>query len=191
MSPNNPIEDETRLLKVLEFLPESLVDDFVSSYLYNARFPTQFTNILSEYSAYKQTIMSRFSNRKTNRYYNKFNQVFDNLHTFLLEHYWIPDDHYEMYDNPPFLYLNPDIHHNFGGENTNSMLWDKYKRESDKIADEFEKSYDDFVRVAKRQIEKGREKPLYRRWWMISIIYPILVVIIGGFILYKLTPINK
>lgn len=151
------LDDKSRFLMVLEYLPEKFVDDSVCCYLYNAYYPVGMNEIIFGYDEYKRTILSEFLNPEISVPYIKFNKSFDMLKDFLSEHFWIPNDHYEMYKNPPFFYLEPRIHHNFSGENENSVLWSKYKNELDKIADELEEAYKSFIKIAKKEIDKKEE----------------------------------
>ncbi len=154
---NQYLDDKSRLVKVLRLLSEKFVDDLVCYYLYNAMYPQEINTILSEYAEHKKEILSEFSNPKIDAAYINLNKSFDVLTKFLTEHFWTPNVHYKMYKNPHFLYLEPRIHHNFGGENKDPMLWDKYKSELDKIANEFEKSYKDFIKTAKSELEPKEE----------------------------------
>ena len=143
------LDDKLRFDKVIEFLPEKFVDDFVCYYLYNASYPKEINVNLLKYAEYKKEILSEFSNLQINIAYINLNKSFDLLYKFLIDHF--------SYENPPFYYLEPRIHHNFGGRNKNPIMWDKYKSELDKIADEFEKAYKSFIRIAKSEIEQKEE----------------------------------
>jgi hypothetical protein len=154
---NQSLDDKSRFVKVLKLLPEKFVDYFVCDYLYNASYPKEANTVLSEYAEYKKEIISEFSNSKINDAYINLNKSFDMLTKFLTEHFWIPNDHYKMYESPPFFYLEPRIHHNFGGENKDPILWDKYKNELDEIADEFKRAYKNFIKIAKNKIEQKEE----------------------------------
>lgn len=46
---NYVLDDKSRLIKVLELLPEKFVDDFVNYYLYNANYPQEYNEILEKY----------------------------------------------------------------------------------------------------------------------------------------------
>lgn len=151
------LDDRSRFAKVLNLLPEEFIDNFIRYYLDNAYYPKEINEILSEYIAYKQSLLSEFSNSKINESYAQLNKSFDILTKFLFEYFWTPADQYKMYKNPPFFYLKPDIHHNFGGENKNPILWDKYKRNLDKIANEFRTAYNDFIKVVKTEVEQKEE----------------------------------
>lgn len=151
---NHFLDDKMRFAKVLEFLPEKFIDDFVRYYLWNANYPVEINKILLKYDEHKKEILSEFSNSKINDVRINFNKSFDVLIKFLTEHFYIPNDHHKMYKNPPFYYLEPRVHHNFGGENKDSILWNKYKSELDKITNEFEEAYKNFIKIAKDEIEQ-------------------------------------
>lgn len=162
---NQALDDKSRFIGVLEFLPEKFVDDLICCYLYNAYYPTEMDRVISAYREYKRTILSEFSNVKINVSYAKLNESFDVLTEFLSKHFWIPDDHYEMYKNPPFFYLEPKIHHNFRfsegsmeeGRERDFKEWNRYKKELDSCATNFEEAYRDFVKVSKQEIEQYNE----------------------------------
>ena len=154
---NNFLDDKMRFVTILKFLPEKFVDDFVNYYLWNAKYPVEANEILFKYAEYKKEILSEFSNSKINDARINFNKSFDVLTKFLTDHFWIPNQQYEMHKNPPFFYLEPRIHHNFGGKNMNPILWHKYKSELEKIANEFKETYKNFIKIAKIEIEQKDE----------------------------------
>lgn len=89
------------------------MDDLVNYYLYNAYYPREYNEVIDKYVVRKKEILSEFSNSKINNFYLLLNQSFDTLRRFLTDHFSIPNNHYEMHKNPPFLYLEPSLHHNF------------------------------------------------------------------------------
>lgn len=114
------------------------------------------------YNERENEILSEFSNVKINTSRSKLNDSFNALRNFLIDHFYIPNSHYEMYKNPPFFYLEPRIHHNFGGENKDPILWNRYKSELDRIAEEFEGAYKDFVKTAKKEIEQDQKEEILK-----------------------------
>ena len=145
--------------------------------------------IISDYYSYKKDILSQFSNKKIKESYKKFNDSFDALYNFLIEHFWIPDVHYKMYKNPPFLYLNPDIHHNFGGSNKNSKLWNNYKKKLDEIAESFEGEYKNFIEIANKEIKKGKLKG--SKWWENTWVQVIFILGVIASFLGLIIPLIK
>jgi len=155
---NKFLDDKSRFVKVLELLPESFIDDFVRNHLWNASYPRIFNDTFIKYDNYSKELLSEFSNLKINKNWKAFNKSFYTLRKFLVDNFWSPK-HLQDY-----CYLRPDIHHNFSEQNeASSNLWGKYKNELDKIADEFEKAYKEFIKIAKKEIER-EEKPKKRLW---------------------------
>lgn len=160
-------DDKSRFITILELLPEKFVDNFVCDYLYNAYYPTEFNKTLQEYSEHKKEILSEFANPKINESYTNLNKSFDALKKYLISHFSKPKQHYEMYKEPPFFYLEPRIHHNFAeGDDISeksSQLWDEYANTLDKLADDFRKAYKDLVKIAKKEIEQ--KETIKNKWW--------------------------
>lgn len=167
---NHFLDDKIRFTTFLKFFPEKFINDLVCSYLWNARYPVEVQMVLFKYDEYKNEIMSEFSNNNIEDSRIELDKSFDMLNKFLIEHFSIPNCHYKMYKNPPYFYLNPHIHHNFGGENKNPVLWNKSKKELDKVAEEFHEAYKSFIKIAKDEIE--REKNMQDKKENINIEHP-------------------
>ncbi len=156
---NNSLpNDKSRFIAVLSLLPEKFVDDLVNFHLFNAHYPSNFTDIFLKYDDYRSEIMSEFSNYETNTAWNKLNEAYLTLSKFLITHFSVPNVHKQQKN--PWFYLETKIHHNFriseGDVNTDdqqdSREWNKYKRDLDKLAGDFEKSYKDLIETAKKHI---------------------------------------
>lgn len=164
------LDDKSRFIAILEFLPENFIGDFVNYYLYNAYYPIEFNKILYVYVKYKKELLAEFSNPKIQDAYQQFNKTFDIIEKFTTSHFYIPEAHYKRYKDQPFFYLEPLLHHNFriseGGESENkekdSLEWDKYKNELDGYAGDFEEAYKSFLRVAKMEIERDRKEEILK-----------------------------
>jgi len=206
-SPEEKFSDKWRLGKFLNLLPEGFIDDFLNNYLWNGYYRADFRKRLLRYEAYSKEILSEFSNRKINKGWKTFNNSFDTLIRFLNEHFWIPDAHHERDDSPPFVYLRPDIHHNFmeGVEqeknetiedrrerrNKASAKWDRYKQELDVLATEVEKEYKNFLKTANKYlIREGKKKKRWRQKWLRPILIGIFVLVVGTIILDLLEILN-
>ena len=80
---NHFLDDKMRFAKVLEFLPEKFIDDFVRYYLWNANYPVEINKILLKYDEHKKEILSEFSNSKINDVRINFNKSTKfNFHKF-------------------------------------------------------------------------------------------------------------
>jgi len=172
---NEPLDDKSRFVKVLKLLPENFIDDFVRGDLWNASYPWQLNSKISKYDNYSKEILSEFSNPKINKAWKAFNKLFYALEKFLADNFWVPEHSLRDY-----FYLRPDIHHNFHDKweyierrekpeaykdwcDKASVEWWKAKSKLDNLAEEFEKVYKDFIKIAKKEIER-EEKPR-KRWW--------------------------
>jgi len=191
---NQILDDKSRFISFLELLPEKFVNDFVNYYLFNAYYPREHNVILDKYNDRKSEIMSEFSNTKINESYRDLNNTFDVLRKFLINHFDIPNDHYKMYENPTFLYLDPRSHHNFRisygakEEDTekDSMEWNKLKSELDNLAENFERAYKDFIKMAKKKLEIGEGEGSHLKWakqHVTEIVIGVIVTVIAGIIL--------
>jgi len=159
---NELLNDKSRFNSILNLLPEKFVEDWVN-YLWNANYPTGYTEAIRLYDDYRKKIMSEFTDLKTNAQYKKLNEAFADLKSFLDLHFNVPQEHYKTYKNPPFYYLEPRVHHNFrldegrqnsqSSEKQDSREWNKYKNELDKLAKTFNQSYKNFITAAKKKIE--------------------------------------
>ncbi|MDD2476650.1 MAG: hypothetical protein PHI32_12160 [Dysgonamonadaceae bacterium] len=157
------LNDQSRFEKFLEVLPEDFVDNFVNFHLFNGHYPKEFIVKLSAYQDNNKKILSQFHNEKINQAYLELNKYFDVLDIFLGKHFWIPKYHEEVNKKPVWLYLEPRYHHNFFiSENLNtkedvdvSAKWGSYKKELDKIAEDFYCAYVSFIKIAKEEIEKN------------------------------------
>lgn len=165
----NLLNDKSRFAAVLEYWPESFIDNFVNYYLYNAFYPAELNKVLWAYSKHKKESLATFSKLKIQDTYHQFNNAFDVLEKFITSHFYIPEAHYKGYENPPFCYLEPKLHHNFriseGGtpedKEKDSREWDKYKSDLDKYAKNFEMAYKNFLKVARMALEQsGKEEVL-------------------------------
>lgn len=157
MTPKNKVllDDQSRFIRTIRILSEFFINDFVGRWLHNGYYPTDFNEILCIYDDYSKELLSEFSNPNINIVYKVFNKSFYILKKFLTAHFAIPKQDYVRYDYPPFYYLEPEIHHNFGKQDaTSSLRWDEYKKELDNLADKVEKNYKNFIKIAKRELEK-------------------------------------
>jgi hypothetical protein len=155
-----PLNDQARLENVLTFWPKASVDDLVGFYLENAKYPTSYGGSIEKYKSYIEDPMSEFSNPKIDKAWKKFNASFSLLRSFLIHHFWVPDQHYKTYGaEATFNYLEPNLHHNFNQQTkAASAQWDDYKTELDGLADSFAEAYSFFVRVAREELEARGEK---------------------------------
>jgi len=186
--------DKSRLETVLEMLPERLVNDLVKEYLYNAYYPNEFTGIFSKYADYKKEELASFSNRKIRKFYKKMNEKFDVLNSFLIDHFWVPKGHYEMHDNPPFRYLEPRIHHNFrisedakhGTQEEDSKEWDRYYVELNNLAEDFERAYRSFIKIARKKIDTTEKKKWWETtWFQVVALFGAMASLLGLYLFIK------
>lgn len=176
------MNDKTRFDQFLKILSETFVDHLIKEELFNAEYDVNENGILDQYSNYKQQILARFEGSKINKAYENFNTSFDTLKVFLRDHFWIPDDHYRMHKDPHIAYLEPRIHHNFGGANKNPQEWDALKRELEAICDDFLKNYKKFLKVAKKEIEKQNSN---KKLWIFGITATAIITAIVTILVTK------
>ena len=155
-----PFNDQSRLEKVLSFWPKTFVDEFADFYLENAKYPTSYGEIIERYKSYIEDPMSEFLDPKIDNVWKKFNASFLLLRSFLIHHFWIPDQHYKAYGaEAAFNYLEPNLHHNFNQQTKEvSAKWDDYKTELDGLADSFAETHSFFIQVAREELEVRGEK---------------------------------
>lgn len=140
----------------LKLLPEKFINDFVDCYLWNAYYPVKFNKIIQRYNDYSKEILSEFTNIEINNAWKNFNISFNELIKFLIKHFSIPNQHYLMYKEPPYFYLETRIHHKFNKQTDEiSQQWDRYKNELDKTADKFKKTYTNFIEITNKKIKSG------------------------------------
>lgn len=161
--------DRERFERVINLLPERFVDDFVRGDLWNGYYPRETNPILDEYNQTKEDLLNQFANTRISEAYTEFNTTFANLHRFLVEHFYIPNSHYGMYDPPPFYYLEPQYHHNFymseGGrgaeleDDERSRIWSEFKASLEELTRDFHEAYKNFLAVARKQLE------VKTLWW--------------------------
>ncbi len=161
-------DDKSRLAKVLELLPEWFIREFLGYYLFNIYYPYGYIERLERFDTDKDEIMLEFSNRKINAKFEILKRKFESLNEFLVNHFSVPRAHYKAYENPPYLYLEPRLHHNFfhselGGQQDYT---DEMRSEFNRLAaelnvqrEEFWEAYRDFLRTAKA------DSSVWSRWW--------------------------
>lgn len=185
---NKFLNDKSRFTAILDLLSEKFVDDFVNYYLYNAYYPREFNETFDKYDEIKREILLEFSNTKIRTSHTELNKSFDALKVFLISHFYTPKEYYKM-KNARYFYLEPRLHHNFrlseggkiGNEEKDSKEWDRYKNELHKYTESFEDAYKNFVKTAKKEIEK--EKGSWIKQHTTEIIIGIIITVISGVIL--------
>lgn len=186
---NKFLNDKLRFTAILDLLSEKFVDDFVNYYLYNAYYPREFNETFDKYDEIKREILLEFSNIKIRASHTELNKSFDVLKVFLISHFYIPKEHYEM-KNARYFYLEPRLHHNFrlseggkiGNEEKDSKEWNRYKNELYKHTESFEDAYKNFVKIAKKEIVEEK-KGGWIKQHTTKIIIGIIITVISGVIL--------
>lgn len=156
------MNDESKLERILNLLPEAFVEDFVNYHLYNGFYPWDYVTTLDGFNAVKNEVMLEFHDEKANKKFQNLKEEFNRLNEFLLTHFSIPHVHYQMHEDPPFLYIEPRIHHNFrlseGGYHedvaSDSREWNRLRGELNGLAENFFNAYRTFLRVASLRISK-------------------------------------
>jgi len=153
---NTALNDRSRLKITIKLLPEEFVDQLVKRLLRASYYPKKFNRILEEYNSYSKRTLSEFSNPKINKAWKTLNKSFYTLRKFFHTNFQIPEEERGMDDFPTFLYLRPDIHRDFSKQDeANFKLWDECKNKLDDLAKEFEKTYKNFINIAKKEFDEA------------------------------------
>lgn len=149
--------DEAKFEKVINFLPEKFVSEFVDGDLYNGFYHVRHRSELSKYGDYSKEALSKFSNPKIGRAFSNLNDALYKLDNFLILHFSIPDHHLTTLPEPlRRYYLEPKISHNYGPQpqmRKDSQMWDNYKRELDALAVQFKNVYKSFVDIGQKELQ--------------------------------------
>ena len=180
-------DDKSRLQKVLELLPEWFIREFLGYYLHNIYFHYAYLERLERFDVEKDEIMLEFSNPKVREKFETLKSKFDSLDAFLSQHFSIPRIHYKAYENPPYLYLEPRLHHNFyHSEGEQSEYTDEARNEFEGLCDklkslknEFWDAYVGFLRVAKEANNMTKNKWWDTTWFQVSMVILAVLGLLG------------
>ncbi|MEI6296486.1 MAG: hypothetical protein WCO84_02450 [bacterium] len=133
------LEDKERFNKFIKLLPEQKVELFLIRILSSGKSVERYLAMFQEYDSWSSEILSQFSDSKINSTWKVFNESFNALRDFLLEHYKFSNQ-----------------------KNEELKLENRFaefrKNEEDlrKLAEDFEVKYKELVFVAKEEMENNK-----------------------------------
>ena len=140
------INDQERLKKFIEILPEKTMDDLLNYYLFNARYPEKWAfSIFGNYKEHSKETLSAFSNEKTEKIRKEFNNSLFDLEDFLIKHF---ESKNTKNFTSPFLYLEPGLESTLSRPNSD---WYKSKKELDLLSRKSFEKYKKFLTVANKE----------------------------------------
>lgn len=144
-------DDNSRLEKFLELLPETKIDSFLYDLSAAEYMKVNYGPMLYQYLEYRKTVLSKFLNPKIKIVYEKFNSAFLELYTFLIYNFFTYNSCPEMTGLYPEHRHSPD-------KEKDKFWWKKY-HELENLYESFEKEYKNFLTTASEELnKKGMEE---------------------------------
>lgn len=140
------LNDRDRFVDFMKKLPEESVRFLVDD-LWNGGFSSSQRKMMDDYKVYSENRLSEFSNSEINNKYREFNEFFDKLTEFRLQHFFVSQKgFFELL--PKLKYCN-----NLSlTENDAKKREEKFK-ELKYLVEVFQEKYDVFVKTAKNILE--------------------------------------
>jgi len=149
------INDEAKLEKFLELLPEEKVDEFAYQ-ASDARFSGHWIyKFLRPYEVFSTSIESRFINVRIEEARKEFNKTFDAFNQFTIYNFFPYKSGVEIEDQRFGLY--PEMRH---AEGKDGRFWNEKYQELLSLIKAFEEQYRKFLEVAFEELSKSiKESP--------------------------------
>lgn len=147
---NLVLNDESKLDKFLEILPENKVYDFLDE-LASAQYEDVYNEMLYKCDNYIKTVFSNFQSTEINRAFQNFNEAFKKLNKFLLRTFSRIYTAGMKNKLTNMVGLFPD-HRN--STETKREFWMKQFQQLEFLCSEFENKYRNFLKIAHTELSK-------------------------------------
>lgn len=161
MSPTNQFpSDKSRVVRVLEILPERFVDEFANIFLLEfGKITADHNERLDEYYNYSTELMSEFSDNSLNSSWKNLNESFYALNNFIGANFHALETiSWSEYAPYPYLYLHPHLHPELRKSKVNETDWHSSKHALDAIVKDFLDKYQVFIKTAKSCLSEKNDR---------------------------------